>query len=99
MGFLMTLVYIYRKICEKRAKELNEQVSHSPIKKRPVKKDEKNWGKKIFFGPLLLLNEFRADLHMGEKERMTNGGGKVSRAVFYYTHPECFVLWEQDHQD
>ncbi len=43
-------------------------------------------GKKSFFGPLLLLNKFRADLHMGEKGRMSNGGGKVFQICFYLTY-------------
>ncbi len=48
-------------------------------------------GKKNFFGPLLLLNKFRADLHMGEKRGMTNGGEKVFQICFTI-HTECFLL-------
>ncbi len=91
MGFLMTLVYIYRKICAKRAKILNDHMSHSLTRKRPAKKYEKYFGKKNFFGPLLLLNKFRADLHMGEKRGMTNGGEKVFQICFTI-HTECFLL-------
>ncbi len=87
MGFLMTLVYIYWKICAKKAKKPNEHMSHSLTQKRPAKKIKNNFGeKKSFFGPLLLLKEFRADLHMGEK-----GGGMKNResflqSCFYHTH-------------
>ncbi len=35
-----------------------------------------------FFGPLSLLNEFRADLHMGKKGGMTNRGEKLLQSCF-----------------
>ncbi len=43
-------------------------------KKRPEKKEKKSLWEKKFWGSLLLQNKFRADLHMGEKGGMTNGG-------------------------
>ncbi len=58
-------------------------MSHSLSKKRPAKKDKKYFFfKKNFFWPLLLLNKFRVDLHMGENGGMTNGGGKVLQSCF-----------------
>ncbi len=60
-------------------------MSQSLTKKCPAKKDKKNLGKKIFIGPLLLLKEFRADLHMGVKGGMTNRG-KISCKAVFTTH-------------
>ncbi len=53
---------------------------------KKLQKDKNNFWEKIFFGPLSLLNKFRADLHMGEKGEMTNREGTVLRAVFCHTN-------------
>ena len=60
-------------------------ICHIVLPKNAHKKIQNNFGNKIFFGPLLLLNKFRVDLHR-EKGRMTNGGGKVFQRCFYHTY-------------
>ncbi len=83
-------------------KRQKNQTSICPIvlpKNAQQKKIKINFGKKIFFGPLLLLKEFRADLHMREKGGVTKRGEIYFAELFFTTHFECFVLLEQDHQD
>ncbi len=68
-------------------------MSHSLTKKRPAKKITNNFG--IFFWPLLLLKEFRADLHMGEK------GGETKRGEIYFAElflphtPSVLCCWNK----
>ncbi len=85
----MTLVYIYRKICEKRAKELNEQVSHSLIKKRPAKKDEKLFGKKKFWAAVA-AEGVQGGLAHGRKGADDNWRGKSFQSCFLLHTPRVF---------
>ncbi len=92
----MTLVYIYRKIYTIKGKKPNEHMSYSLTKKRPAKKIKKIiFGKKIFFGPLLLLKEFRADFHMGEKGGVTKRGEIFLQNCFLPHTPSVLCCWNK----
>ncbi len=85
------------KIYTKKAKKLNEHLSHSLTKKAQKKKIKHSFGKKTFLGCCCCWRS------SGKTCTWKKRGDDKKRDFFakllFTTHTKCFVLWEQDHQD